>query len=436
MIESALTLSMGCLAAGSLCAATLCWLGVHCATKLLGQSLAETQISWSYRLLCFIPLLGDKIKRIAALSKELKQSELDHQTRYKILTENVAAAVLLHQADGTVLWGSPFTEVLTGFALSEIYKNRAEFFRSQVHEEDRELVERSLAIVGTGEPFQYRYRFYHKSGMPLWLETRTVPIFDNSLNGYIALSITLDVTANVLNQIQIEEQNRDLNEFTYMLSHDLKNPICTIKGLIGILQGSPVINGASVLSDATNYMAKAAARLEQLVSGVLELARVSATERSLEPIRLGEIVSEVVEEYKQQLDQSSAKVTTLAELPYVLGNRTQLYQVFSNLIGNAIKYRIPDRPLIISIAPEKASSRRRASVSVRDNGRGISPKNLDLVFKPFNRAGESAIDGSGVGLACVHRLVGKLGGSIDVESAEGCGTAFTLELRRAPESST
>lgn len=222
-----------------------------------------------------------------------------------------------------------------------------------MHEEDRELVERSLAIVGTGEPFQYRYRFYHKSGMPLWLETRTVPIFDNSLNGYIALSITLDVTANVLNQIQIEEQNRDLNEFTYMLSHDLKNPICTIKGLIGILQGSPAINGASVLSDATNYMAKAAARLEQLVSGVLELARVSATERSLEPIRLGEIVSEVVEEYKQQLDQSSAKVTTLAELPYVLGNRTQLYQVFSNLIGNAIKYRIPDRPLIISIAPEK-----------------------------------------------------------------------------------
>jgi signal transduction histidine kinase len=116
----------------------------------------------------------------------------------------------------------------------------------------------------------------------------------------------------------------------------------------------------------------------------------------------------------------------------VLGNKTQLYQVFSNLIGNAIKYKSSDRPLIISINPERSVSRRKTSIRVSDNGRGISAERLETIFKPFNRAGEEAIEGTGVGLASVKKLVEKLGGSIHVDSAVGGGTSFTIELRQAP----
>ncbi len=338
---------------------------------------------------------------------------------------------MLHQADGMILWGSPFTEVLTGFSLSEVYKNREGFLLGQVHEDDKRLVEKSLAIVNTGEPFQYRYRFYHKSGMTLWLETRTVPIYDSSLSDYIALSITLDVTSAVLNQLQIEERNRDLNEFTYMVSHDLKNPINTIKGMIGLIQAEPSITASRALEQAAAYISSAAVRLEDLTDGVLKLARVSASERSLEPVDLNDVMDEVTHDFKHQLEHASGQITTIEELPVVLGNRTQLYQIFSNLIGNAIKYRSPERPLIISVAPEKASSRRKASIVVRDNGRGIAPDHIDEIFKPFHRASDAEVGGLGVGLACVQRLASRLGGSVGVESKQGEGSMFTVTLRKS-----
>jgi len=379
-----------------------------------------------------IPLLGKKTSQVESLVAQLRQSDTDHRTRYKILTENVAAAVMLHESNGTILWCSPFTEVLTGFPLSEIYRSKETFLKTNIQEEDREILERSLKIVATGEPFQCRYRFYHKSGMALWLETRTVPILDNTASDYVALSITIDVTAHVMNQLQVEERNKDLNEFTYMISHDLKAPILTISGMLGILEEEEVIKNSTNLSEPLTYIRKATKRLQDLVAGVLELARISAAERALEPIRLTDVISEVLEEHRLQIEQNSAKVTTVEELPVVLGNKTHLYQVFSNLIGNAIKYKTSDRPLIISLNSDKASSRRKTSIIVSDSGRGISSDKIDTIFKPFNRAGEESIEGSGVGLASVKKLVEKLGGSITVESDVASGTSFTIELRKAP----
>jgi PAS domain S-box-containing protein len=383
-----------------------------------------------------IPFIGKDTSKVEQLVAQLRQSDTDHRTRYKILTENVAAAVMLHEADGTILWCSPFTEVLTGFPLSEIYRNKDTFLRSNIQEEDREIVERSLKIVATGEPFQCRYRFYHKSGITLWLETRTVPILDNASNEYVAISITIDVTAHVMNQLQVEERNKDLNEFTYMLSHDLKAPILTVAGMLGILEEDDAIKNNPQLAEPVTYIRKATKRLQDLVAGVLELARISAADRSLEPIPLRHVMTEVIEEHQLQIQRSDAKITIIEELPIVLGNKTQLYQVFSNLIGNAIKYKKSDRPLLISIGSEKATSRRKTSIVISDNGRGISADKIDSIFKPFNRAGEETIEGTGVGLASVKKLVEKLGGSITVESEVGAGTSFTIELRRAPESAS
>ncbi|MEY4669866.1 MAG: hypothetical protein RL518_2565 [Pseudomonadota bacterium] len=382
----------------------------------------------------YIPLIGERTRELESRIAQLRQSDTDHRTRYKILTENVAAAVMLHEADGTILWCSPFTEVITGFPLSEIYRNKGTFLKSNIQEEDREIVERSLQIVATGEPFQCRYRFYHKSGMALWLETRTVPILDNTSHEYVALSITIDVTAHVMNQLQVEERNKDLNEFTYMLSHDLKAPILTVAGMLGILEEEESIRTNPQLAEPVAYIRKATRRLQDLVSGVLELARISAAERSLEPIHLNDVITDVLEDHRIQIQESKAEVTTIEELPVVLGNRTQLYQVFSNLIGNAIKYKKNDRPLLISIGLEKTPSRRKTSIVVSDNGRGIRSDKIDSVFKPFNRAGEEMIEGTGIGLASVKKLVEKLGGTIKVRSEEDQGTSFSIELRKAPES--
>jgi signal transduction histidine kinase len=203
--------------------------------------------------------------------------------------------------------------------------------------------------------------------------------------------------------------------------------------MLGILEEEDIIKNNPQLAEPLTYIRKATKRLQDLVSGVLELARISTAERSLEPIPLHDVLREVLEEHQLQIQQCKATVTTVEELPIVLGNKTQLYQVFSNLIGNAIKYKKSDRPLVISIGSEKALSRRKTSIVVSDNGRGINADKIDSIFKPFNRAGEETIEGTGVGLASVKKLVEKLGGSITVESEHDQGTSFTIELRKAPE---
>jgi len=250
----------------------------------------------------------------------------------------------------------------------------------------------------------------------------------------VALSITLDVTASVHNQLKVEERNRDLNEFTYMVSHDLKAPIVTLRGMLEMVKEEA--KEVERIAEPTEHMSKAIKRLENLVEGVLELARVSTTEREISPVDLNVVISEVLDDYRWQIEQASATVTVAGVLPSVFGNKIQLYQIFGNLIGNALKYRAHSRQPVVVIRASEATSRRRAIIEVRDNGRGIAPEFYESIFKPFARAGETAIEGSGVGLAAVKRVIEKIGGSISVDSVVGEGSVFTVDLRRAIDSRT
>ncbi len=362
-----------------------------------------------------------RLKKIAQKSTE----------RYKTLTDNLAAAVMLHDGKGIVEWCSPYTEVLTGYSISEIYGDKEGFFSAHVHEDDRELVRNALAIVSSGEPFQCRYRFYHKSGLCLWLETRTVPVISGQSQEPVALSITLDVTATVNTQLKIEERNRNINEFTYMLSHDLKTPIVTLRGMLEIVKEEVFKSALTEVNEPLEQMGKAIKRLESLVAGVLELARVSTTERELVPVSLSEVIAEVLDDHRLLIDRIGAKVIVADGLPWVFANKTQLYQIISNLLGNAIKYNSPSRSLEVSIRATEKTTRRRVILEVRDNGRGIAPEFIESIFIPFARAGETVIEGSGVGLAAVKRILEKLGGNISVNSVVGEGSVFTLDLRRA-----
>ena len=379
---------------------------------------------------CF-PRYGTACANAITRVSTLQQSEVDFRTRYEVLTTNVAAAVIIHETSGAIMWSSPFTEVLTGFATSEIQQHASDFFSNHVHEEDREKVAKALAIISLGEPFHFKYRFYHKSGTLLWLETRMVPIFDDGLDDYVALSMTFDVTASVNNQLYVEERNRDLQDFTYMISHDLKAPIFTIRGMLGIVEEDITPECPSSIVEAISYITRSTNRLESLVNGILELAKISAAERSLVAVNLRDVFSEIFQDYTPALTECGGTLRVPSDEIWALGHPTHLYQVFSNLVNNAIKYRDESRPLVIDITYEPSRATRRTIVSVTDNGRGIPEDKLPLLFKPFQRIGEENIEGTGVGLACVARLLEKFSGSISAKQAPEHGTQFTIELRRS-----
>jgi PAS domain S-box-containing protein len=379
-------------------------------------------------------LLNSESKRARSLHEALESLKEENALllkRYEILTENLAAAVIIREPSGKIAYCSPYAEVLTGYSLAEIYESDNDFFIDIVHEDDRSNYQTAFNYAAIGEGFQARFRFFHKTGMPMWAETRTVPIVSAEGDILSSLSITLDVTSAVRYQEQVEEKNRDLQDFTYMVTHDLKAPIYTLKGMVNLIEEDYQENLPDDLKEPLAHIHTAARRLEELVTSVLEYSRLTSLEFSADAIALGPVCDEVKADYEAQLSECQGTLRVEPPLPQIIGEKTRIYQVFSNLIGNAIKYRSSDRPLTVTIRASGSPTSRYVTLEVEDNGCGIAEDKLERIFRPFQRAHGADIEGSGIGLACVKKIVEKLGGTVEVSSAPEKGSTFRLRLKRA-----
>jgi PAS domain S-box-containing protein len=345
------------------------------------------------------------------------------------LSDNIAASILVRDQSGKLVYCSPFTEVLTGYALSQIQSGEHDFFESIVHEEDRERYQRALRVCQAGESFQFRYRFFHKTGIEMWAETRTVPLMGADGVPHSSLSITFDVTGTVRYQRLVEERNRDLQDFTYMISHDLKAPLFTLKGMLQVLKEELP---AAAASQPIQHMDLALHRLEALVAGVLDYSRINAQDATPSEIDLAQVLDEVRVDLSAEIQKINATVKVPPQLPRVRGEHLWLYQVFSNLIQNAIKYRDPARTPHIEVRQSASKNRRMLQLEIEDNGLGISAEYIDLIFRPFQRAHRGQVEGTGIGLACVKKIVEKLGGEVSVTSQVGEGSTFRISLPLAP----
>lgn len=366
-------------------------------------------------------------RTLAAILEKARQEQL----RSQILSDNLIAAVMLQDASGKATYCSPYTEVLTGYSIQEITSGAGDFLETVMHAEDKEQYRRALKICRAGEAFQYRYRIFHRSGIEIWVETRTVPILDDKGSVSSFLSITLDVTGMVRYQRQVEEKNRDLQDFAYMVSHDLKAPIFTIKGMLGIIRDdySPILPAEG--REVIEHIERAALRLEQLVTRVLEYSRLSSQDAKSEPVELARVLQEVRKDFAVQAQEAGATIEVSDDLPTVLGDQLQLYRVFANLVGNAIKYRSPDRIPVIHARSALSRDSRYACIQIIDNGQGIPEDKIESVFRPFHRLHGAAVEGTGLGLATVKKLVEKAGGTIELHSVVGQGSTFSVFLRKA-----
>jgi PAS domain S-box-containing protein len=354
--------------------------------------------------------------------------------RYQVLTENLAAAIIIRKKDGQIAYCSPYTEVLTGYPVDKFYNedlpNKAnDNFLDIIHEESREKYLKALKLANLGEAFQFRYRFIHRTGIDMWAETRIVPILDEYGDLTSTLSVTIDVTGPVQHQKEIENQNRDLEDFSYMLSHDLKAPVFTIKGMLNLID-EDFKGEANKLEEPLSYIHSAAARIETLVKGVLDYSKIKKESNVEENINLNEIFENIKDDFHSQISESNAKIEIENNLPKVYADKLKIYQIFSNLFGNALKYRDNKKALEIKIKSEKINNPRMIAISVKDNGMGIPEDKLEAIFRPFQRINNEEIEGTGIGLACVQKLLDKVGGEISVTSKEDVGSIFKVLLRK------
>ncbi len=230
----------------------------------------------------------------------------------------------------------------------------------------------------------------------------------------------------------LEAKNRELERFTYTVSHDLKSPLVTIRGFVGLLKKDAAAGEVARMNRDVERISAAAGTMGQLLDELLELSRIGRMVNPPENVALGQLVREAIEILDQQITERGVEVAISADLPAVSGDRVRLLEVVQNLIENATKF-MGDQPvprIEVGMRHDGIHPPGHAVFYVQDNGIGIDPCYHDKVFGLFERLDQS-VEGTGIGLAIVQRIVEFHGGRIWVES-EGNGSTFCFTLASEP----
>lgn len=229
---------------------------------------------------------------------------------------------------------------------------------------------------------------------------------------------------------QLARTNRDLDNFVYAASHDLKQPVNNLRGLFDELRRSATFTDPeqSILLDMVDTSLNSLSTTIADLAAVVQLARPSG-EQTTEPITLADLTADVLQTLQPQLQAAHADVQTdFAALPELEYGRSNLRTIVLNLLTNAVKYRHPARPPQVAVRTCLADN--QPVLEVQDNGLGMDLERHGAeLFQLFRRFHPQAGEGTGVGLFLVNRLVQAHGGRIEVESQEGRGTTFRVYLR-------
>jgi signal transduction histidine kinase len=226
---------------------------------------------------------------------------------------------------------------------------------------------------------------------------------------------------------ELEHRTEEMEAFTNSVSHDLKEPLRTLEAFSGFL----IEDYAEVLDeqgrDYLERLAKASARLKDMIEELLVLSRLGRRPHELEMVDVENTIREIVAANEFTMEQRNAAVIINGPLPPVLADLPRIQQVFGNLIGNGLKFNQSERPTIDIGCADVAGG--MATISVRDNGIGIDPQYHDRIFGIFQRLHVlEEYEGTGAGLAIVKRAMEALGGSVTLESSLDAGSTFYLRL--------
>ena len=296
------------------------------------------------------------------------------------------------------------------------------------------------------------------AGISIFLVRRSARARDDAeallRENYLNLEATVDERT-----ADLREANDEIERFAYIVSHDLRSPLVNIMGFTSELEElraeifrriaalghaaasvspTPVVTGeiepvldgedkqlSQDFSEALGFIKSSIAKMDRLISAILNLTREGR--REFEPVRIDarELIEGIVETVAHQAAEAKAQIR-IEPLPGIVSDRLALEQIFSNLIDNALKYLKPGVPGDISVRGRTKLG--FAIFEIADNGRGIDPKDHQRIFDLFRRAGTQDKPGQGIGLAHVRALVRRLGGTMSVASELHSGSTFTITL--------
>jgi signal transduction histidine kinase len=264
-------------------------------------------------------------------------------------------------------------------------------------------------------------------------------------------TVSNDITEILNSQEEVLRTNQELENYMYVASHDLRSPLVNIQGFSQRLslqnhELNAILNecgrncelkdkmlqlSEEKIPNSLQYIQTNVSKMDKLINGLLQISRTGRLVMDIRLLNMNNLIQNVLNAYNFQLTEIEATVLK-GELSNCYGDENQLNQLFSNLIGNAIKYRDPRRKLILEISSKVNFN--KVTYAVKDNGIGILPRHLEKIWDVFYRVDASDPDaGDGLGLSVARRIIDKHKGHISVESTEEVGSTFFVELSQSAQ---
>ncbi len=334
-------------------------------------------------------------------------------------------AMFMINPQGLIMSWNAGVEHLIGYAEHEWIGQPASIIFTP-EEKAAEVCDSEMRLAQeTGSATDIRWH-RHKNGTDFFANGFMNAIRDEQgmLIGYA--KILSDETARKQLQDALTESNTALEQFAYVASHDLQEPLRTMRAFAQLLTKEYADKLDAAGNKYVAFIAGASARMSTLLSDLLAYARLRTEEARPSSIALDEDLEAALTHLEQAITETGA-VVTHDPMPTLAVDRGQMVRLFQNLIGNAIKYHKPDQQPIVRVSAEQQTT--EWVISVRDNGIGFDPKHATSIFEPFKRLHTSAeYPGTGVGLAICQRIVQAQGGRIWAVSSPGEGTTFSFSL--------
>jgi two-component system cell cycle sensor histidine kinase/response regulator CckA len=373
-----------------------------------------------------------------ALYKHEMERKMRQSQQWLAATLNsIGDAVIATDERGRITFMNPVAETLTGWSESEARNRELKQILRVVHRETREPIAdlvRSILSKGTTIQMPGDSMLIAKDGREIPIDDSAAPIRDlEEISGTVVVfrDITEQVRAReALTQYaaELETRNAELDAFSHTVAHDLKDPLSTVLGCAQMLRDYwPTMSD----QDRTKFLTIVSGLGLQacnIVDELLLLATVRSSEVATEPLHMASIVRKAEQRLSYRASEAQAEIVLPESWPIALGYGPWVEEVWVNYISNAIKYG--GSPPHIKLGAT-AQSDGYLRFWVRDDGPGIAAEDQARLFMPFTQLDQIRVQGHGLGLSIVRRIMEKLGGEVGVESTVGKGSTFYFTLPRA-----
>ncbi len=313
-------------------------------------------------------------------------------------------------------------------------------FASANRSDDRAIMEENRSVLNLDQPI------FTNDGEMRWFRINKLPL-RNKQNKVIGLVGSYeDITERKRYELELQNQkealensNRELQEFAYIASHDLQEPLRKISTFGDRLQERLASQIQDRDLDYLKRMQDAARRMRNLIEALLSYSRVSTKSNPFESVELDKVLTTVLSDLEIRIKETGATIQ-IKPLPVVTGDPLQIHQLFQNLISNALKFHKKDEPPVVEILPgwsrrKGDSAQGQVTIRISDNGIGFDEKHKERIFAPFQRLhSRDEYEGTGIGLAICAKIVKRHEGEIKVQSKPGIGTTFLISLPGEPKS--